>query len=176
MKTSLLVGAALCLGLFTVLANAVEVPASVLERHELACPEFSSPDRGSYMTRESYTLPKSEYSNKSSTLYLLGCDMYAYNSMEKAYIVDFFGQVTNVAVVEVSKDGAFTATTELMGAGFDLETLTLGTFQKGRGMGDCGSSAIYKFDISSERFTLIEARLKEACDGEESQWPVVYKK
>ena len=58
--------------------------------------------------------------------------MYAYNTMEKAYIVDTYGQVTNISIVDVGSDESLTATNDLMGAGFDLETLTLGTFSKGR--------------------------------------------
>lgn len=176
MKTSLLLALAVCLGVFSVMADALEIPAAVLERHQASCPDFSSPERGEYLLKESFTLPGSEYSPKTKTLYLLGCEMYAYNSLEKAYIVDSYGQVTNVSVVEVGSEGSLTATSDLMGAGFDLETLTLGTFSKGRGIGDCGSSASYKYDSKNEKFVLIEARLKEACDGLETDWPLVYKK
>jgi hypothetical protein len=63
-----------------------------------------------------------------------------------------------------------------MGGGFDPETNLLGTFQKGRGVGDCGSAAEYKYNPENQNFVLIEARLKDTCDGEDSDWPIVYKK
>lgn len=154
----------------------VVIPKAVLDRHAAACPEFSS-ERGEYMTKEAYVLPGSEYSPASTTLYVIGCDLYAYNSMEKAYIVNSYGDITNVAIAEVGADKSISATTDLMGAGFDPISLTLGTFQKGRGVGDCGSTATYKYESSLEKFVLIEARSKAECDGDiEAEWPVVYSK
>jgi len=177
MKTSLLLVLAIGLGFFTILADAFEIPSAVLTKHQFSCPEFTSSERSQYLTRESYLLPSYDGNDAHrSTLYLLGCEKYAYNSLQMAYIIDSLGYVSDVSIVEVSSDGTMSATTNLMGSGFDLDTLTLGTFQKGRGMGDCGSSAVYKFDLSLERFILVEARLKNACDGEESEWPIVYKK
>lgn len=159
-----------------VIVTPVKIPQALLERHSAACPAFAS-ERGKFMTRTVETLPGSESSKSPNTLYVLGCELYAYNSRERAYIVDSYGDIRNVALAEVSADGAITASIDLMGAGFDPDTLTLGTFQKGRGIGDCGSAAIYKYDSLSEKFVLLEARIKEACDGDfESEWPVVYSK
>jgi hypothetical protein len=82
-----------------------------------------------------------------------------------------------VAVAEVVTDRSITATSDLMGTAFDQASLMLSTFSKGRGIGDCGTSAVYKYDANSEKFVLLEARLKEQCDGDsESDWPVVYSK
>ena len=101
--------------------------------------------------------------------------MYAYNSLEKAYIVNDY-ETKQVSVAEVSTDGSIFATNDLMGAGFDAATNTLGTFVKGRGMGDCGATATYGYNVNEQKFYLMEARVKDACDGEETDWPVVYKK
>ncbi|QDK42112.1 hypothetical protein DOM21_11765 [Bacteriovorax stolpii] len=174
MKMKSLFALALTLSAVTAFAGEITIPKEVLDRHTNACPEFASNE---YLQREAYQLPGSEYSPKGATLYVLGCEMYAYNSLEKAYIVSPWGEVTNVAVAEVAADGSIMATSDLMGAGYDAETKTLGTFQKGRGMGDCGSSATYQYSPENQRFVLIEARVKDSCDGEfESEWPVVYKK
>ncbi len=172
MKMKSLMALALTMTAFSAFA-AIEIPKDVLDRHTTACPEFAENE---YLQREAYTLPGSEYSKASRTLYVLGCEMYAYNSLEKAYIVSPY-ETVNVSVADVSFDGSITATSDLMGAGFDPETLTLGTFQKGRGIGDCGSASTYKYDARLEKFVLIEARVKEECNGDvESDWPLVYKK
>jgi hypothetical protein len=173
MKTLLALSFALSFS--SVFADTFEIPKDILDRHVKACPEFTEPGRGEYLTREKYTLPGSEYSKESRTLYLLGCEMYAYNSREKAYIVTPY-ETIDVSVAEIDGKGSITATDDLMGAGFDQDTLTLGTFQLGRGMGDCGSAASYKYDPMYERFILVEARLKEECDGQETDWPIIYKK
>ena len=129
------------------------------------------------MSKAAFTLPNGEHSKGPKMLYILGCELYAYNSMEKAYILDSYGNVTNVEVAEIMSDKSITATTDLMGTAFDQASLTLSTYSKGRGIGDCGSSGLYKFDLNSEKFVLLEARLKENCDGDtESGWPVVYSK
>ncbi|MBC7540866.1 MAG: DUF1176 domain-containing protein [Bacteriovorax sp.] len=154
----------------------IQIPKAVLDRHNASCPEFSS-EQGKYMTKEVYTLPKGEYSQSLKSLYILGCELFAYNSMEKAYIVDSYGDIANVVVAEVVFDKSITATSDLMGTSFDQASLMLSTYSKGRGMGDCGSSAAYQYDANYQNFFLLEARLKNNCDGDmESQWPVVYSK
>jgi hypothetical protein len=153
-----------------------QIPKTVLDRHIANCPSFNS-ERGQYLSKESFALPLQESSQSTRTLYVLGCEHYAYNTMEKAYIVDSYGDISNVALPEVGADGSITATSDLMGTSFDLKSLMFSTFSKGRGMGDCGNYGRYKYDINSEKFILLEARLKENCDGDvESDWPVVYSK
>lgn len=179
MKLRLILSVSFALAAFSLFGedqSTIQIPKTVLDRHNASCPEFSSED-GKYLSREVYTIPGGEYSKAPKALYILGCELYAYNSRELAYIVDSYGDVTNVAVAEVLTDTSITATSDLMGTAFDQAGLMLSTYSKGRGMGDCGSSAVYKYDANSEKFVLLEARLKEHCDGDmESQWPVVYSK
>lgn len=163
---------------FSVLASEtkIEIPKALKERHALACPEVST-ERGEWMQNSVYDLPSMVGVKSVNKLYVLGCEMYAYNSMERAYIVNSYGDITDVAVVEVDSAGNFGATTNLMGAGYDPETQTLGTFSKGRGIGDCGASATYSYSADSERFVLVEQRLKLECDMDvEAEWPVVFPK
>lgn len=153
------------------------IPKAVLDRHVLACPEFAEEERGKWMTREIHELKRDNFTSSGNKLVLLGCELYAYNSRERAYIVTSYGDITDVAVTEVDQNGNFVATADLMGAGFDPQTQTLGTFVKGRGVGDCGQSATYKYSSESDRFILVEQRLKMECDGDpESDWPVVFPK
>jgi hypothetical protein len=160
-----------------VMASDVKLPESVLKAHIIACPEFIG-ERAEFLTIEEFKLPQSEYSSTTNTLYVVGCEMYAYNSMGMAYIYNkTYGSLEQVAVAEVLAEGDISATTRLMGVGYDEATQTLGTFQKGRGVGDCGSSFSYKYNSRLEKFVLTEARVKESCDGEfDAEWPIVYKK
>lgn len=178
MKIKTILAMALALSTMSVFAaeEVVVVPQSVLDIHTKACPEYAEREASGYVQKEAFQLPKSEYSSKGPTLYLLSCEMYAYNSLEKAYIVDDYS-TTLVSVAEVSPTGSIFATNDLMGAGFDAATNTLGTFSKGRGVGDCGQSAIYTYDVREQKFALTEARNKQECDGDfDAEWPIVYKK
>ncbi len=160
----------------TIVEPVVVVPQSVLDLHNKACPEYAEREADGWVQKESFILPKSEYAKNAPTLYVLGCEMYAYNSLVKAYIVDDY-ETKLVSVAEVSPDGSIFATSDLMGAGFDAATNTLGTFSKGRGIGDCGQAATYGYATNEQRFYLLEARVKDSCDGEiEAEWPIVYKK
>jgi hypothetical protein len=51
----------------------------------------------------------------------------------------------------------------IVNAGWDAAKQTLSTFNKGRGIGDCGSSADYVWD--GNMFRLIHARSMEKCQG-----------
>ena len=178
---------ALFLGVFTVAASSqvafskvIEdvktIPAEILNLHIAQCPEFQG-ERAEMLTSEVFELPKSEYSSTTNELYVMGCDLYAYNSMGKAYIFNAtYKSVTPVSVADVTGDGSIFATSDLMGVGYEPETLTLSTWQKGRGIGDCGSAISYTYDSRFEKFMLTEARVKDQCDGEETDWPIVYKK
>lgn len=156
--------------------NPPVIPAKLVAHHTAICPEFST-EYGKYYMRGEYSLPKSKYTKSPKTLYILGCEMYAYNSLEKAYILDAYGAITEVYVAAIDHTRSITATSDLMGAGYDEETYTLGTFQKGRGIGDCGSATTYVYNPEEEKFILMEARLKMNCDGDiEAEWPVIYSK
>lgn len=159
----------------TVVEPVVVVPQSVLDIHNKACPEYAEREASGWVQKDAYKLPKSEYAKNAPTLYVLSCEMYAYNSLEKAYIVDDY-ETKQVSVAEVATDGSIFATNDLMGAGFDAATNTLGTFVKGRGIGDCGATATYGYSAYEQKFYLMEARVKDSCDGEQTDWPVVYKK
>lgn len=174
MKLGIILFLSLSFSAFAETAKAI--PQRLLEHHLGMCPDFGT-DVGKNFARDVYTLPKSQYSPSIKTLYVLGCEMYAYNSLEKAYILDEQGAITDVLVAEVDEHGSFTATSDLMGSGYDDNAKTLGTFQLGRGIGDCGASSLYKYSPDDEKFVLIQARIKNNCDGNvESEWPVVYSK
>ena len=159
----------------SVFSAELEIPKAVTDLHTKACPAFAS-EEAQYLTKEIYELKESKFAPSSSKLIILGCELYAYNSMEKGYILNSYGDITSVAVTQVDEQGLFSATTNLMGASFDAETLELFTSYRGRGIGDCGQSAEYKLNISTERFELVTLSLKNECDGSMDGWPVVFPK
>ncbi len=182
MKMKTILALALTLSATTLFASEVPaekevvLPQSVLDLHTKACPSFVERETTDFKAyREEHQLPKSEYASVGATLYVVNCEMFAYNSLEKAYIVDAY-ETKMVSVAEVAVDGSIYATSDLMGAGFDPATNTLYTFSKGRGIGDCGSSASYLFSPYETKFALQEVRIKDTCDGEDTEWPVVFKK
>jgi len=65
---------------------------------------------------------------------------------------------------------AFTTTN----ASFDKETMTLSTFAKGRGLGDCGTAEDWVWDGQNFRLTLL--RIMPHCKGiGDDDWPVLYR-
>lgn len=59
-------------------------------------------------------------------------------------------------------------------AGFDEATQTLSTFNKGRGLGDCGSSSEWAWD--GQAFRMIRSKAMPECHGiGEADWPVLYR-
>jgi hypothetical protein len=76
-----------------------------------------------------------------------------------------------VQVGDAEHDGeAITATN----SSFDPQTMTLGTFSKGRGIGDCGTEENWVFD--GKTFRLAKLKLMSECKGVLSEdWPLVYR-
>lgn len=87
------------------------------------------------------------------TLALLPCGAGAYNFSSVAFVLA--GGKAVRAVFDDGNDGM------LVNAGFDKGTLS--TYEKGRGIGDCGAAQTYVWDGS--RFRLIEARGMGECRG-----------
>jgi hypothetical protein len=52
---------------------------------------------------------------------------------------------------------------DLTNGGWDPKTRLLGSYEKGRGLGDCGSAESYAWD--GRRFRLIEATTMGECRG-----------
>ena len=158
----------LSLSAFSAFADASKLlPSELIKHHHLECPEFDPKDDSSVSMN---TL------HGTAAFYILTCERYAYNSLEKGYIIDNYGHINDVSVADVLADGSFVGTSDLMGATFEEKSLTLQTFYKGRGIGDCGSSSTYVYSIKFGKFILTEARVKDTCDEEMDEWPVVYKK
>ncbi|TNF26179.1 MAG: DUF1176 domain-containing protein [Deltaproteobacteria bacterium] len=115
-----------------------------------------------------------------ANLYIVPCFLGAYQSGALAFTSDKFSNVQVVTVLSYDEImQAVTATIDLMEPSFDPDTMTLSTYSKGRGLGDCGQTSTSKIlvdDYGYVRVKTIEIRDKAECDGQyEDEWPVVFK-
>ncbi|MCA1197608.1 DUF1176 domain-containing protein [Sphingomonas sp. R647] len=96
-----------------------------------------------------------------ATLALVPCGAGAYNFSSIAYLVRD-GKV-QVAGFDSAPGWTADGPAMLVNVGFDLKTGELGSYAKGRGIGDCGSAETYVWD--GTRFRLTEARAMGECRG-----------
>jgi len=107
------------------------------------------------------------------TVALLPCWAGAYNFSAKVYVIE--GQTfTRQHFAQYSDYTSWSSTDALVNAWYDPETGEIGTFNKGRGIADCGSSGLWRW--AGDYFRLEEFRYKGECDesGEPGDFPVVY--
>ncbi len=98
----------------------------------------------------------------------------AYNAFN-ALVIDAPGKPVRVAEFAFPPGwGADARDYAPINAGFDEATQTLSTFNKGRGLGDCGAASDWVWDGQLFRMTLSKAMPE--CHGiGESDWPVLYR-
>jgi hypothetical protein len=96
------------------------------------------------------------------TLALLPCGSGAYNFSTVPYIVE--GGRTVLAKFDYMSGGDATPSSPMLtNAGWDAKTGQLHSYDKGRGVGDCGASEEYVWD--GTMFRLVEARRMPDCRG-----------
>ncbi|MES2444799.1 MAG: DUF1176 domain-containing protein [Pseudomonadota bacterium] len=97
------------------------------------------------------------------TLALLPCGSGAYNFSAIPYIIE--GGRAAIARFDYApgETEAAGGTATLVNAGWDADTARLSSYDKGRGLGDCGGSEDYVWD--GTMFRLVEARAMPDCRG-----------
>lgn len=97
----------------------------------------------------------------SHEIYILPCWSGAYNFGSKIFVGsgDDFEQL---AFADYSDDLGWTGSTTLVNVDYDDTDKTLHTFNKGRGLGDCGSIGTWQW--AGYGFRLLEFRAKGTCD------------
>lgn len=122
--------------------------------------------------------PMADYAWKlpdGRTLVQLSCSAGAYNFMSRWYLVRR-GE-TPVAIsfpMPVSGDDRIENEYELVNADFLAESASISSFAKGRGIGDCGSSASWGWD--GEAFQLLSYQLMDDCRGVYAEfWPTLWR-
>ena len=111
------------------------------------------------------------------TLYLLACSSGAYNTVFRIYIYD--RRYPDEAVPELfaaySSSRGWYGKRSLINADYDPKTRTISAFEKGRGIGDCGSLERYKWTADGLR--LVSYRYWGRCNGSRMprDWPEIYR-
>lgn len=122
--------------------------------------------------REVHLFPLSN----DKALMTVNCDMGAYNLYVLGYIVSRQApyKADNLVLEMPFKSGEDDQPPELINADFDEKSGVLSTFDKGRGLGDCGVSSKWVFD--GKAFRLAAYASEPSCDGysRSGQWPVLW--
>lgn len=167
----------LCFGLFAIVVSGqppavaqVDVPAAVEEKHR-ADTECEDHDIEHMVNaRQGGKL------DEHRSVYLLPCFSGAYNIIYRIYVFDrrYPEDVQPTAFAGYSDELGWYGQLQLINAEFDANTKTLSAFEKGRGLGDCGSVPTYKWNEYGWR--MIEYRYWGKCDGSRmpEDWPVIF--
>ncbi len=142
-----------------------KAPAAVLAKARAACEDktLSEPDDVARL-------------GANDVMYSFVCRELsgAYNFVN-ALVIDSPGRSPRLAEFKFPREyGATEKDYSPINAGFDAETQTLSTFNKGRGIGDCGFASDWVWDGQS--FRLILSKSMPDCHGvPEDEWPTVWR-
>lgn len=104
--------------------------------------------------------------NGGATLVLLSCGSGAYNSSEVPFVISGNGSQRRIDVARFDIEGGWgdaSGTPMLVNSYWDEKALTLSSYAKGRGLGDCGSSESWAWD--GTMFRLQHAQGMSDCRG-----------
>ena len=108
-------------------------------------------------------------------LYSVPCWSAAYNTIERYFTVSG-DVVAPLLFADYGDTTGWTGTAEMINSGYDPAARELSSFYKGRGLGDCGSSGLWRWQDGM--FRMIEYRYQPECGGEATSdpgaWPLVY--
>ncbi len=108
------------------------------------------------------------------TMYLVPCYAGAYNFAHAAYVVEG-GDVRRHWFADYSDDLGWTATDVIVNPDWEGGGLgRLAIFNRGRGIGDCGSTGLWQ--VREGRLRMLRFAYKGDCDGlgEPGEFPVVF--
>jgi hypothetical protein len=109
------------------------------------------------------------------SLVKLLCYRGAYNFGSSWFLLDSGGAITPLAFpIPAENSGSMDTTADLVNADLAASTGELGSFNKGRGIGDCGSNGRWRWD--GQRFQLASYALMGDCRGVTPDlWPVLWR-
>lgn len=116
--------------------------------------------------------------DENRILYVLPCYTGAYNVVYRIYVHDqrYNDEVKRQIFAGYSDEQGWYGRDTLINVSYNSDTRTLSAFEKGRGLGDCGSAPHFQW-IKAGYWRLTEYRYWGECDGSHmpEQWPVVFK-
>lgn len=148
-----------------------DIPEAVakLIRADKECRDYDT----DFLKKARETAPLTE----NHTLYLLPCFAGAYNVVYRVYVLDkrYPNEVRPSFFAGYSDEMGWFGQQQLINASYDAKTKTLTAFEKGRGLGDCGSIPTYQWNEYDWR--MLEYRHWGPCDGSHmpDKWPVIYR-
>lgn len=107
-------------------------------------------------------------------LYFIPCNAGAYNYAYKAYH-SYGTYFSAIYFAQYDSNTGWTGTPFIINPVYDAKSKILTAYTKGRGLGDCGSTAIWRWGQFG--LAMVEFRFKGKCDarGEPGIFPLVYK-
>lgn len=137
-----------------------QIPADLLERvrSDPECEQFEQLANGRDFIVDSL--------GENTTLYVIPCFSGAYNFGSKVYVDTGYGYEQQYFADYSSRYG-WMGTPFLVNVYYDPETKTLSTFNKGRGLGDCGSAGQWRW--LDYAFRLETLNVKDECDHDFDQ-------
>ncbi len=150
------------------LGDAAELPEEVLIVHNEhgECEAFEDLPNGN----DFIVVPL----NDARTMYLLPCFSGAYNFAHAAYVMEG-SHVTRKWFADYDENRGWTATDVIVNPDWEGGGLgRLSMFNRGRGIGDCGSTALWQ--VSEGDLRMLKFTYKGDCDGEgqAGDFPVVF--
>lgn len=113
---------------------------------------------------------------RGKILYVIPCFSGAYNIAYRLYVVrnDEFATARTLFFANYSPSLGWYGSDTLINVSYNPETHMLSAFGKGRSAGDCGNTALYRWDDYD--FRMLEYRAWDRCDGsrQPDEWPVVF--
>ncbi|MCU0754794.1 MAG: DUF1176 domain-containing protein [Xanthomonadales bacterium] len=140
-------------------------PAGTEVRKTLSEEDCESPDPALASADQAWTL------SDGRTLVQLLCFSGAYNFGSRLYLLDAEGVPQLLSVPVPQEDGTLAREVDLINAHFDTNRGRLHSFNKGRGIGDCGS--VGEWAWTAEGFRLVRYSSFPDCRGVMPDfWPV----
>jgi len=116
--------------------------------------------------------------DQNRILYVLPCYTGAYNVIYRIYVHDerYNNELKQQIFAGYSDEQGWYGRDTLINVSYNAGTKTLSAFEKGRGLGDCGSAPSFQW-IKTGYWRLTEYRYWGPCDGSHTpeQWPVIFK-
>lgn len=111
------------------------------------------------------------YGVKDGEIDITACTFHAY---QNSYVTVYrSGSVAKlISFPQANGEPAKT----MMELSYNPTTKQFNSLTKYRGLGDCGSQSVYKWNNATKSADLVEQKEKSECDGTYGEWPIIYPK
>ena len=124
---------------------------------------------------DAFDASKSYDLGKGNFLHVVPCWSAAYNQGSRVYLSTSYD--VQIESTLTWSEGKLLATVDFGDAAYEAPKGELTTYSKGRGIGDCGAASLNRVEVDENgvaTLRTVELRAKDACDGGQEPWPVVF--